>query len=108
MSGADKGKLDGIAAGAQVNQNAFSILTDDTGSFNAAEATDSFAINGAGAVSTAVSGEALTISVANASTDTAGLLSAEDKTKLDKFTISNGVLSYDGVVIGNNLASEEW
>ena len=108
MSGADKGKLDGIATGAQVNQNAFSILTGDTGSFNAAEATDTFAINGAGAVSTSVAGEALTISVANASTDAAGLLSAEDKTKLDKFTISNGVLSYDGVAIGNNLASEEW
>ena len=114
MTGAEKAKLAGIEAGAQVNQNAFAVLNAGVGSFNAAEASDSITITGAGAVSTEVSADTLTITVAEAQSagvDTqakAGLMSASDKAKLDKFTFNDGVLSYDGTAIGNNLIAEEW
>lgn len=108
MTGAEKAKLAGIEAGAQVNQNAFAVLNGGVGSFNAAEASDSITITGAGAVSTEVSADTLTITVAEAQSTAAGLMSASDKAKLDKFTFNDGVLSYDGTAIGNNLIAEEW
>ena len=89
-------------------------MNGGVGSFNAAEASDSITITGAGAVSTEVSADTLTITVAEAQSagvDTqakAGLMSANDKAKLDKFTFNDGVLSYDGTAIGNNLIAEEW
>lgn len=108
MTGAEKAKLAGIEAGAQANQNAFAVLNGGVGSFNAAEASDSITITGAGAVSTEVSADTLTITVAEAQSTAAGLMSASDKAKLDKFTFNDGVLSYDGTAIGNNLIAEEW
>lgn len=108
MTGAEKAKLAGIEAGAQVNQNAFAVLNGGVGSFNAAEASDSITITGAGAVSTEVSADTLTITVAEAQSTAAGLMSASDKAKLDKFTFNDGVLSYDGTAIGNNLIAAEW
>lgn len=55
MSSADKTKLDGIAAGAQVNQNAFSTMTGDSGSATAGAPTDSFKIEGSTYIDTVTS-----------------------------------------------------
>lgn len=52
MSGSDKTKLDGIQAGAEVNQNAFSVITGNTGTASADAKTDSLAITGGTGIST--------------------------------------------------------
>lgn len=53
MSAADKTKLDGIATGAQVNQNAFSVITGNTGTATADAQSDTVAITGGTGISTA-------------------------------------------------------
>lgn len=53
MSSLDFTKLDGIAAGAEVNQNAFSVVTGNTGTATADAKTDTLAITGGTGISTA-------------------------------------------------------
>jgi len=99
MSSADKYKLDNVAAGAEVNQNAFSSITVGASSVAADAKTDSFELVEGSNVSLSVSGDAITI----AATDTtysavsadstgvaaAGLMSSADKYKLDHILSSS-------------------
>lgn len=98
MSASDKTKLNGIAEGAEVNQNAFSTIRVDTSSGGAASAeniqadskTDTLKLyQGSNIQFTANANEdSITISATDttyseATTSAAGLMSASDKTKLD-------------------------
>lgn len=85
-----KTKLDGISEGAEVNQNTFTNITVDDVTITAATKTDTITIvEGNNVTITADdTGKTITINAvdttyANATTDAAGLMSAEDKTKLD-------------------------
>jgi hypothetical protein len=91
MAAADKSKLDGIAAGAQVNQNAFANVVAGGATIQADGATDTLAINaGAGiTISGDATNDALTIAVtanghthSEATTSAGGFMSAADKSKL--------------------------
>lgn len=53
MSATDKTKLDGVATGAQVNQNAFSVVTGNTGTSTSDVQSDTLAITGSNGISTA-------------------------------------------------------
>lgn len=90
MSAADKTKLDGVDAGAEVNQNAYSSITVGETTLTAASKTASVEI--AAGANVTVTGDSSLGKVTIAATDTtygeatqstAGLLSAADKTKLD-------------------------
>ncbi len=50
MSASDKSKLDGIAAGAEVNQNAYSNITDGTNTASAGSKTDTFKLRSANSI----------------------------------------------------------
>ena len=82
MSATDKAKLDGIASGAEVNQNAFSTIVAGDDSLAATAKTDTLTITGSGAVSVSGSGKTATIAVAAASGSSAGTMSSADFTKL--------------------------
>jgi hypothetical protein len=68
MSGADKSKLDGIAAGAEVNQNAFASVKVGASTISAAAKTDQFEIEGGSNVTVTASGSKVTIAAADATT----------------------------------------
>ena len=94
MSAADKTKLDGVAAGAEVNQNAFSNITVGNDTIAADAKTDTLGlIAGANVTLTAdTANDTVTIAATDttysaATTSAAGLMSAADKTKLDKMVI---------------------
>lgn len=85
-----KAKLEGIEAGAQVNQNAFATISDGTNNIAASAASDSVKFVGTGAIT--VSADAATKQVtidceipevAEATQTQHGLMSAADKVKLD-------------------------
>ena len=83
-----KGKLDGIAEGAEVNQNAFSTIVADSTSISADAKTDTVTFKPGANVQITSSGKEITIAAtdttySNATTSTAGLMSGADKTKLD-------------------------
>lgn len=104
MTSADKSKLDGIAAGAEVNQNAFSSIVVGSDSITADAKTDSFSVAAGANVQVSVSGDALSISATDttyeeATTSTAGLMSAADKTKLDGIEASADVNVLEGVQV---------
>lgn len=90
MSANDKKKLDAIAEGAEVNQNAFSNVKVGTTTIAADSKTDTLEIV-AGAnvtITPDATNDKITIAATdttynNATTSTAGLMSAADKTKLD-------------------------
>lgn len=65
-----KNKLDGIAEGAEVNQNAFSVISDGTNTASAVAKQDTFTVQGAGSVTVSLDGKTLTVS--GASTDISG------------------------------------
>lgn len=87
MSSADKTKLDGVATGAQVNQNAFANVKVGTTTVAADSATDTLElIAGTNITLTPnATNDSVTIvnSTPNATTSVAGLMSSADKTKLD-------------------------
>ena len=85
-----KSKLDGIATGAEVNQNAFSKLTVGTTTITSTNKTDTLTLEAGTNVTLTpdASGKKVTIVAKDttynpATTSTAGLMSASDKTKLD-------------------------
>lgn len=95
MSNTDKTKLDGVSAGAEVNQNAFATIVAGGVSAVADSKTDTFTINaGAGiAVTGDAANDACTIGIIQdghshiaATTSAAGFISAADKVKLDGIT----------------------
>ncbi|TCL76808.1 hypothetical protein EDC14_100190 [Hydrogenispora ethanolica] len=91
MAAADKSKLDGVAAGAQVNQNAFANVVAGGATIQADGVTDTLTINaGAGiTISGDATNDALTIALtanghshSEATTSAGGFMSAADKSKL--------------------------
>lgn len=94
MSTTDKTKLDGVAAGAEVNQNAFSNITVGNDTIAADAKTDTLGlIAGANVTLTAdTANDTVTIAATDttysaATTSAAGLMSAADKEKLDKMVV---------------------
>lgn len=92
LSAADKTKLNGIATGAEVNQNAFTSVIAGGNTIAADSKTDTLTINaGSGVTITSdAATDAVTIAVtanghthSDATTSAAGFLSTVDKTKLD-------------------------
>lgn len=116
MSAADKTKLDGIATGAEVNQNAFSSITVGSSTVSADAKTDSFSLVQGSNVTLSVSGDAIAIaatdttySEATPSTSgeggTAGLMSAADKEKLNGVAAGAQVNVLEGVQVnGTDLS----
>lgn len=113
LSAADKTKLDGIESGAQVNQNAFAQITANGTSISAASASAAFEI--AAGENVTVTGDAASNKVTIAATDTtyepattsvAGLMSAEDKTKLEQLVAASGEQNVIEVVKVNGVALE--
>ncbi|MBK8085068.1 MAG: hypothetical protein IPK28_15275 [Devosia sp.] len=108
MTGADKTKLDGVSAGAEVNQNAFSTISVSGQSDVVADAkTDTLTLaNGAGVAITTTSGtDTVTISTTEATTSLPGHLSAADKTKLDGVSAGADVTSVTTVGAALNAAT---
>lgn len=90
MSDTDKTKLDGIATGAEVNQNAFSNVKVGSIVLEADSKTDTFELVGGANITLTpdATGDKVTIiatdtTYSNATTSTSGLMSGGDKTKLD-------------------------
>ena len=90
MSSTDKSKIDGIAAGAEVNQNAYSKITVGTTEIAATSKTDNITIVAGNNVTLTpdASNKKYTISAKDttyptATTTTDGLMSKSDKIKLD-------------------------
>lgn len=86
----DKTKLDGISTGAEVNQNAFSNVVVGSTTISADSKTDTLTLVAGSNVTITpdATNDKITISstnttYSNATTSTAGLMSASDKTKLD-------------------------
>lgn len=119
MSSTDKSKLDGIAAGAEVNQNAYSKITVGTTEIAATSKTDNITIVAGNNVTLTpdASNKKYTISAKDttyptATTTTDGLMSKEDKAKLNgiseeanKYELpiaSDAVLG--GIKVGTNLS----
>lgn len=119
MSSTDKSKLDGIAAGAEVNQNAYSKITVGTTEIAATSKTDNITIVAGNNVTLTpdASNKKYTISAKDTTYPTAsasanGLMSKEDKAKLDGIsaeankyelpTASNTILG--GIKVGTNLS----
>lgn len=119
MSSADKSKLDDVDAGAEVNQNAYSKITVGTTEISATTKTDNITVVAGNNVTLTpdasnkkytISATDTTYSAASASAD--GLMSKEDKAKLDGIsaeankyelpTASDAVLG--GIKVGTNLS----
>ena len=90
MSSSDKSKLNGIASGAEVNQNAFSNILVGSTTIAADSKTDTLTLAAGNNVTLTpdASGDKITISATNttysvATTSSNGLMSAADKKKLD-------------------------
>ena len=108
MSAADKTKLDGIASGAQANQNAFATVKVGTTSLVADSVSDTLTITAGSNITLTptASSDSFVISATdttygNATTSTAGLMSASDKTKLNDCATINDVYGL-GTIIANN------
>ena len=108
MTGADKTKLDGVAAGAEVNQNAFATVAvsgQTSVSADAKQGTLTLA-NGTGvAITTDAATDTVTIGTTAATTSVAGHMSAADKTKLDGIAASADVTSVTTVGAALNAAT---
>ena len=98
MSKDDKNKLNGIAAGAEVNQNAFSNVKVGETTIASGAKTDTLELAaGSNVTLTAdASGKKVTIAskdtrYVNATSSKEGLMSKEDKAKLDQITIETDV-----------------
>lgn len=107
MSAADKQKLDGISASADVNQNAWSTIQANTTNVTAASTTDSIRFIPGSNVSITGNNtdKTVTISATNTTYGVAtgsanGLMSAADKAKLDGITSSA-----DSVAFSRSLSS---
>ncbi|QXJ39600.1 hypothetical protein BV455_02966 [Parageobacillus caldoxylosilyticus] len=85
ISAADKAKLDSIATGAEVNQNAFSTIRVGNTNIDADSETDTLELVAGNAVTITpdAANDRVTIAVPNATSSTPGAMSATDKAKLD-------------------------
>lgn len=107
MSAADKQKLDGISASADVNQNAFSNVAVGSTTIVADTTTDTLTLVAGSNVTITPDAATDKITIAatdtkysNATTGTSGLMSATDKAKLDGITASA-----DSVAFSRSLTS---
>ncbi|WP_240326837.1 tail fiber protein [Aeribacillus pallidus] len=85
ISASDKAKLDGIAPGAEVNQNAFSNVKVGVTTIAADSKTDTLELVAGNAVTLTpdATNDKVTIAVPNATSSNPGAMSAGDKSKLD-------------------------
>lgn len=87
MSSSDKSKLDAIANGAEVNQNAFSnVFINSTTTVSSDSKTDTLNINSTNGIEISAEGKTITFkgtTYPDATTSSSGLMSASDKTKLE-------------------------
>ena len=83
MSKEDKAKLDGIATGAEVNQNAFSEILVNDSIISADAKTDHFQVIGSNGIEVSSVADSLLISGKYATTSESGVMSAADKKKLN-------------------------
>lgn len=106
-----KSKLEGIAAGAEVNQNAFSAVSDGTTTVSAASKTDTLIIEGDGDITVEADSSTKTITIgatiptySEATQSAAGLMSAADKTKLDGVATGAEVNqnAYSSITVGSD------
>lgn len=117
MSSDDKVKLNGIASGAEVNQNAFSkvkVGTTTVSSNNKTDTVELVAGNSNVTLSADASTKKVTITTkdttySDASTTTSGLMSASDKSKLDGIADGAEVNqnAFSNVKVGNTTVSAE-
>ena len=91
-------KLSGIAEGAEVNQNAFSNVSDGTNTITAGAKTDTVTFEGGGIVSVAADSATKTVTISataveydDATQSVHGLMSTADKIKLDGIDASADV-----------------
>lgn len=110
MSASDKSKLDGVASGAEVNQNAFSNITVGSTTVSADSKTDTLTLVAGSNVTLTpdATNDKITIAAkdttySNATTSTAGLMSTSDKSKLDGVASGAEVNqnAFSNVVIGD-------
>ena len=111
MSSGDKTKLNNIAANAEVNQNAFSNVKVGSTTIQADSKTDTLELVAGGNVTLTpdASGDKVTIAAQdttydNATTSAAGLMSSDDKTKLNNVAAGAQVnviesIEYDGAAV---------
>jgi microcystin-dependent protein len=78
MSAADKTKLNGIATGAEVNQNAFSNVMAGATNLASASKTDTLTVAGSNGISITGSGKTMTVSGVAASTSAVGTVQLSD------------------------------
>ena len=109
---AEKNKLAGIAASAEVNQNAFSNIVAGSTTAAASSKTDTFTVKATGAASVSISGKELTIGATNTTYATAttaanGLMSKDDKTKLNGVATGAEVNqnAFSNVKVGSTTAA---
>ena len=109
-----KTKLDNIAEGAEVNQNAFSVISDGTNTASAVAKQDTFTVQGAGSVTVSLDGKTLTVSGASTDISTKAdktafiTLSAIETMPTSNYKLDDLVTKYNSMVailkaIGTNL-----
>lgn len=91
---------------ATATSNSISTISGNAGSFVADQAGDSVSIVGSNGITTSVADSTLTVTGVNASTDAAGMMSAEDKDKLDgiQANANNYSLPVAGSALGGVLS----
>lgn len=84
----EKSKLVGIASGAEVNQNAFSNVSNGSTTAQATTKTDTLTVNGGGYTTTVITGKTLTLNteIPEVTISTPGLMASLDKLKLNNAT----------------------
>lgn len=116
MSASDKTKLDNIASGAEVNQNAFSNIAVGSTTIAADAKTDTLTLAAGSNVTIApdTASDKITISATDtkysaATTSTAGLMSAADKQKLDGISASADVNqnAFSNVTVGSTTIAAD-
>jgi hypothetical protein len=118
LSATDKSKLDGIASGAEVNQNTFANVVAGGVTIQADNKTDTLTINaGAGITITGdATNDALSIAVTtnghahtNATTSAAGFMSATDKTKMDGISAGAEVNqnTFTNILVGSTTIASD-
>lgn len=116
MSNTDKSKLNGIATGAEVNQNAFSNITIGSSTVAADSKTDTLVLSAGSNVQLGVdaANDVITISATNttysdATTAAHGLMTAADKTKLNGIATGAEVNqnAFSNVAIGSTTIAAD-
>jgi hypothetical protein len=111
MSASDKSKLDGIAPGAEVNQNAFANIKVGATTIAADNKTDTLELVAGNALTLTPDAinDKVTIAVPNATTSAPGAMSAADKSKLDGIATGAEVNqnAFSNVKVGSTTISAD-